>query len=842
LTSGKLHIADELAERLLGYPVSEWDTLADQWTDGDRQLKDRVMKLAEQSLNARDFVEGLQKKIFTLTQSSLKDRFSNSIEIEGYKIIRRLGTGSSAAVFLAENSEGKSFALKLLRGILSDSLAEQRFHSEIHILASLNHPYIARLVEAGTAKRGEPYVVMEYVDGTPIDLWCDKKRLTVRQRLGLFRKVCEAVHFAHQNLVVHRDLKPEHVLITNSGEVKLIDFGIAKLLEPSIAEIATIATRTGMRVMTPEFASPEQVRGEPVSTSSDIYSLGVLLYLIITGRKPYEFKTTSMLEIERIVCGREPLKPSDAINDGGAGTKGKAANDTSAKADSGRMRNVSFSRLRRQLKGDLDRIVLKAMRKEPALRYGSAMELAADLDNFLRGEPVTARAPTLIYRARKFVQRNKLSMAAACVAVIALVGGVIGTLWQANQAKLNAERAEVQAQLAGQVTDFLIELFESADPNIARGESITVEALLERGTQRALDTGWESSLQANLLGVLGRVYGGMGLYDQSVELYQTALEIAGKQYPPDLLYIADLQSRKALNLRIMGNLTAADSLFFQALENRRSVLGDEHKLTIRSLDDWVGIHAYINRDADLADSLFQEVVNRRRAAMDTDNEEFAEALNNLAYIKMLKREYHQAAMHYEESAEIYRQVSGENHPDRLRAMSSLAVAYHRLGNYGRSEQIHQRLIESRIRVLGENHPQVAVSYHHYAELLKDTGRIEQALRVIQQADEIMQNLSAPHQFYPDIIFSLAELTSRNNDPEAASRAYIRSAQVCAEVRGVLSAGCSRIYQTAGEFLISNGHNSDAIEYLQRAIDVLSPRLQPGHEQLEKLTALIESAR
>jgi eukaryotic-like serine/threonine-protein kinase len=822
----------ELADRLLDFPESEWNQLIDLWCGRDKLLKAELKKLADKNRKARKFVENFQNKLFTLTRTSISSGEFDPLQIAGYEILKRLGAGSSATVYLAEDEEGMKVAIKVLHNYTPDSQIRQKFEQAHHILAGLNHPNIAKYIDGGISDDGTPYLIMEYVDGIPADIWVKKKRLGIRDRIQLFRTICKAVHFAHQNLVVHRDIKPEHVLITRDGDVKLIDFGIAKLLEPSIPD-AALKTHSGLRMMTPEFASPEQVRGEPVTTGSDIYSLGVLLYLLMTGYRPYTFKSGSMLEIERIVCETDHLKPSDMVVRRNHDEKNKSTH-------SGTEKSHAFDSLKwkKLLSGDLDRIILMAMEKDPVNRYASALALADDLGNYLRGEPVQARLPTWGYRTRKFINRNKWSVGAVAAILIVLTGGIIGILWQAEIARENARVAEAQALIAGQVSDFLINLFEANDPATTMGELVTVDELLERGVEQVLSSHQDREIQQNLLSVLARVYNGMGIYDKSSELFEAALLIAREQDPPDPLLLADLQTGLGLNLRIMGDLSRADSLYSLALSNRRTALGEQHPLTIQSMDDWAGIHAYLSRDAAVADSLFQEVVNRRRSAPETDRRALAESLNNLAYIKMNLGENHEALRYYAESTELYRQTLGENHPDRLRSMSGLAVAYQRTGNYGRSEQVFHQLIQANRQVLGEQHPQVAITYHHLAQLLKDTGRNDQALTAIQNSAEIMQNLDAPHQFYPDILYLQAELIDLSDDLLEASEYYHQAAMTCMEIRGHNSPGCVRINRSVGEFFIRHGQNEIARQYLVHAFEGLSLRFPPGHDQLAEIERLI----
>ena len=353
--------------------------------------------------------------------------------IDSYKLVRLLDRGGMGTVYLAEREDfEKRVALKLIRrGLDLDEVLVRRFHNERQILARLEHPNIARLLDGGTADR-LPYFVMEYVEGEPIDRFCEARKLSVDECLELFRKVCSAVHFAHQNLVIHRDLKPGNILITADGTPKLLDFGIAKLLDDGLAAQA-VATETGLALMTPRYASPEQIRLEPITTASDVYALGVVLYELLTGLDPYDVDTARRDEIARAICEQEPDKPSTAVRKRGA----EGATDP--------------GQLRRRLSGDLDSIVLKALRKEPHERYNSAEQLSEDIRRHLTGQPVAARVGSLGYHAGKFVRRNRLSLAVA--AVIFLLVSVSAVLWR--QAVRERELGERERLGADEVVGFL---------------------------------------------------------------------------------------------------------------------------------------------------------------------------------------------------------------------------------------------------------------------------------------------------------------------------------------------------------------------------------------------------
>jgi serine/threonine protein kinase len=369
--------------------------------------------------------------------------------IGAYRVLREIGRGGMGAVYLASRVDEafhRLAAIKIIRGAMGSADVIRRFRQEREILASLDHPNIARLIDGGSTEEGLPYFVMEYVEGQPIDQYCNQRKLRVSDRLRLFRTVCAAVQYAHQNLIVHRDLKPRNILVTADGAVKLLDFGIAKLLRTGgdLGPVAAIQTHSGIRVMTPEYASPEQVKGEPISTASDTYSLGVVLYELLTGRRPYRMKSQILHEVARVICEEEPTRPSTAISQAmEQSVAGEATADPRTPEHAGEAREGSTARLRRRLKGDLDNILLKSLRKEPQRRYTSAELFNEDIRRHLEGLPVSAQKDTLWYRSGKFLRRNRMSLTAAACLAIAIAGGIFTTRWQAAKAQRNEIPARI---------------------------------------------------------------------------------------------------------------------------------------------------------------------------------------------------------------------------------------------------------------------------------------------------------------------------------------------------------------------------------------------------------------
>ncbi len=463
--------------------------------------------------------------------------------VGAYRILRELGRGGMGAVYLAERADSdfrKLVAVKVVKHGMDTDFVLRRFRHERRALAALDHPNIARLLDGGATDDGLPYIIMEHVEGQDIDRYCDERKLSINARLRLFLAVCAGVSHAHQSLIIHRDIKPSNILVTDDGTPKLLDFGIAKILDPTLADAPFEHTATVLRMLTPDYASPEQVRGERVTTASDVYSLGVLLYLLLTGRSPYHFRTRRFEEIARVVCEQNPLRPSAAIGSTptaagsdfeieraagrtpdnrsiesapegrprGVEARG-ATGDMPSLAELALARSAAPDRLRRSLADDLDNIVLKALRKEPSRRYASVEQFAEDIERHLEGLPVRARADTFTYRSRKFVSRNKASIAAAVCVALSLVGGLTTTTWQWRVAQAERSRAESEAGRAKSRFEDLRRLthsmmFEMHDAVSKLEGSTTARQLLARRTLEYLDglareAGDDPTLQTELI-------------------------------------------------------------------------------------------------------------------------------------------------------------------------------------------------------------------------------------------------------------------------------------------------------------------------------------------------------
>lgn len=511
MSTQRLQRVEEVFHAALSQEPDRLGAFLDQKCAGDESLRHEVEALLASHRQAGSFIEA---PVIALDGSAFEDGQTDPMigqSLGPYRILKPIGVGGMGVVYLARRDDQqyeKLVAIKLIkRGMDTDSVLRQ-FLNERRILASLDHPNIARLLDGGTTESGLPYFVMEYVEGLPIDAYCDTHALSIAERLQLFRDVCDAVTYAHRHAVIHRDIKPSNIFISDDGKPKLLDFGIAKILHPAV-DSASVATIIGQRLMTPEYASPEQVRGEPLTTATDVYSLGVVLYRLLTGSPPYRLPSQSLYEIARVIVGVEPQRPSTAA----ANRAGGALPEIGDRSN--RTRERSPERLRRRLRGDLDNIVLMALRKEPERRYQSVERFSDDIRRHLETLPVRARKDTLIYRSTKFVRRNMVATAAAALICLTLLGGIMATTWQARRARAQelvakAEKARAERrfnevrQLARSVLFDYHDAIRNLSGATAVRERLVKDALLYLDSLAGEATG-DPALQRELAAAYERV-------------------------------------------------------------------------------------------------------------------------------------------------------------------------------------------------------------------------------------------------------------------------------------------------------------------------------------------------
>jgi serine/threonine-protein kinase len=659
-----------------------------------------------------------------------------------YRVLRTLGVGGMGEVFLAERADTEfeqQVAIKVVHGGTGSRGVQSRLKIERQILAQLDHPNIAHLLDGGSLPDGTAYIVMEYVDGVPIDAYCDANRLDIAARLRLFQTVCAAVHYAHQNLIVHRDLKPSNILVTAGGVPKLLDFGIAKLLDERQAGHHTLAvTHADIRVMTPDHASPEQVQGRVITTSSDVYVLGVLLYKLLAGTGPFVIPSMRLTDIERAICEKDPPLPSHAIDDADVSAAGIAE-----------ARSTTIGRLRRALRGDLDNIVLMAMRKEPERRYGSSQQMAGDIQRYLDGKPVIARRDTLPYRSAKFVRRHWLPVAAGASVVFLILA--FATTTYVQSARIAAERdrvaeqralAERERTRAEEVSGFLVNLFKLSDPQENRGNQVTARELLDSGAKR-LQAGLadQPATKAALLATVGAVYDSLGQYKEALPILTESLTLQPPSHDRSRITTLLELGRAHWNA---GDLAGAEAPLQEALHLSQSDFGAASQETGRAL--WaLGVLRYQQGRFVDAKELYNRGLNILESAA-APAPDVSAVLDDLAQVYVSQQQWPLAKQTYERALQVDRRALGDDHPRVAMRMNNLAVVAQNLGDLKLAESMFLDAIRRDERAYGDQHPETGAARGNYGLLLQREGRLAEAEPLLRSALDVELKLYGPDNY------------------------------------------------------------------------------------------------
>lgn len=737
-----------------------------------------------------------------------------------YRILGPLGRGGMGEVLLAERADGDfdhRVALKIVRGGLDRGDVADRFRHERQILAKLTHPNIAVLHDGGTTPEGVPWFAMEYVEGERITDWCDRHCLDVDDRLKLFDGVCDAVAYAHRNLVIHRDIKPSNVFVTESGEVKLLDFGIAKVLD-SDAE----ATASVHRYLTPAYAAPEQVSGGHTSTGTDIYSLGVLLYQLLSGHHPHG-DTSRSVEIARAIVEDDPPDPSTvAARDLGTRT----ANEVAA------CRGVAPEALRRKLRGDLDNIVRRALRKNPEARYASVADLREDLRRHRESLPVSARPATVRYRVRKFVRRHRLGASAAVAVAVALVLGFAGVAWQARIASQERDRATAEAARAEAVKDYLLEVFAAADPVVESGASLTALELAERGAQR-LETRFqdEPEIRAELTQVLGVVLTRFGQFDRADSLLTYALDQHRRLGREDAWY--DTLIELGSNARWRGDLELAATRFREAADHLDVSPTTTDARAANALGQY-GLVLAMQAQLAEADSVTRaaEQIARR-----TESPLLAELLSNRAYIAQELSEMEEAERLYVEALEEHRRLVPEGDVAMARTLISLGDLDLEMRRGELSEQRNREALVILRREFGDaGHPDIATVLNNIVAAIQTSGAPGDQMGLLEEALAIYRKHlgTDKHRLIAGTLGNMAVAHYYAGDLEAAAATMD---ECIVSMRGALGDDHPDLItpmMNRGVMLSNQGRLQESEAQYHEALAVAEKALGPDHHDLVML--------
>jgi serine/threonine-protein kinase len=800
-------LAAKVFKQAVDRRVEHRSAFLDEACGDDLELRREVESLLKFNEHGNQFLE--EPAIDIALESILQTALKPDQHVGNYKIVSHIGSGGMGEIYLAYDEKlNRRVALKLVRFGIGGEETARHFRREAQILASLNHPNIAQLYGAEITPEGISFLVMEYVEGIRIDTYCADNQLPIRDRLEMFRRVCGGVHYAHQRLIIHRDIKPANILITKEAEPKLLDFGIAKLLDPE-GSMTGEQTMTFAAAMTPEYASPEQVRGEPMTTASDVYSLGVILYELLAGQRPYRIKRRSPAEIARAVTEEEPLRPSTAIS------------------------KTKNSKL---LKGDLDNVVLKAMRKEPPRRYSSVAQFSEDVRRYLQGQTVIAHKDTIGYRTRKFVTRHKAGAAAAALIALSLVAGVVATIWQATLARYQAriamqerDHARTETAKAQRINQFLQEMIgysggtTPGSPSRPKGRDATVIDMLDDASKRVeTELNDQPEVKAEMLSTIGTTYVVLANYGAARRFLGEAYDLNLKLYGPEGRSTATVMYRTANLSYLTGDYATAESWIRKALPVYRK------EATKADFEFWLlpailSDAAFIMRSRghlDEAEVLWRECLScaprldakhrasadnpktflaqlymdrgdiKRAEAMASEANKslraqgnpfgLAQSLIDLGNVRRLQGRYPEAESLIDEGTKLFAKSQGEDHPNVAFGLTSLATAYYYEGRYDLAEQEARKALAIAEKSSKTSHTYARASAI-LGRILSTTGRARDAEPLLRDALAVLEP-RVPRQSNP-----MATMLGNLGDCLAAQARYAEAEPLLNESYTILRA-------------------------------------------------------
>ena len=712
------------------------------------------------SVDLDQIVGGIVAQVPKSTEPDLLEQ-----RIGNYQLVELLGTGGMGNVYLGRRIDEQfehEVAIKVLLTGKSNSLFVERFRAERQVLASLDHPNIAKLLDGGESDDGLQFLVMEYVHGEPIDSYCDKQRLGIRQRLRLFQKICLAVDYAHRNLVVHRDVKPANILVTDEGTPKLLDFGIAKIIDAS--GLRQSLTLESQRMMTPDYASPEQVRGEAVTTATDVYSLGVLLYRLLCGRGPYRVRSDLPSGITRAILEELPGKPSTVVTIPEGDDNEQITGDEISKK-----RRSTVARLSRLLRGDLDNIALTALRKEPERRYPSARALQQDIENYLSDKPISARSDSVGYRTSKFVRRHRVGVAVTIASVLVLIASAVQIVEQ-------RDRAEAQAATAERISEFLVSMLESSDP-YERSTEVTARALLDRGAKQIdAELVDQPLVSARLKITMAKAYSSLGLQNTAAALGREALgKLSG-------LRGNDLDTANAY--MILANIEHEQENYVSAKAMAESALALYEELSIQ---------------------------DRTRLAL---------AKVGLSQTLMRLDEVDEMLLAAQQAVEILNEQHGNDHPHTNMAIANLSSIYNEMGDYGRAQSLAEQVVLWMENTYGETDILLAVPLHSLGQIVWNQGDFKGANKIYERELKILEDtLGESHPSLHGVLRSLASNQRKIGYAAAAKAYYERAIEILEKSESPALGKLADSYGDLGTLIMDEGFLDEAEPLIRRALEL-----------------------
>lgn len=793
--TGQWQRVKELFDQALGHNADDRDAFLSRACGADSSLRAEVDSL----LSAYARSDGLSQPLLSVdeTPEAEPDQL-----IGAYRLIRKIGEGGMGQVWLAEQAEPlrRQVALKLLRtGLASESLL-RRFAAERQSLALMEHPTIAKVFDAGATAGGQPYLVMEYVAGEPITSYCDRKRLGIRDRLVLFAKVCDGVQHAHQKAILHRDLKPANILVVEidrEAQPRIIDFGLAQVLEPG-AE-SKLPDAPELMAGTPGYMSPEQARGGDIDSRTDVYSLGVVLYELLTGQLSVDARhlahEVSSDQEERVV------RPSVRI----------AENSDSAR-EAAEQRSASQRRLARQIAGDLDLIVLKAIEKDRALRYGTPAEIAADTRRYLRHDPVDAHPANAGYQVRKFIRRHRVGTAMTLLLALLMVAFTVVQAMELRRIARERDREE-------RIAEFMTGMFKVSDPGQSHGNTVTAREILDKAsTQIESGLARDPDTQTRMMMVMGAVYENLGIYDRAESLYREATDIRKRQLGPENSDTLKSEASLAWTLYRRGRYRDAETMLRQILAVRLRRSGANNADTIDVMD-YLG--AVLNEEgrASEAESLDRQVLAWRRRVLGDGSPETAVAMNHLALALQSQGRWSEAEAMDRSQIALWRQIEGADSPRGLSAADNLAIILYRELRLPDAEALVRQTLAAKQRVLGPDHPETVRSMNTLTAILTDEGKLPEAQVLAEQVVALRARVLGPdHPLTLSATSNLAEILTRRGNYGRARELLEKTRASEIRVMGLDNPTTANATYNLACLELRLGRRDDALQLLQQAID------------------------
>lgn len=734
-----------------------------------------------------------------------------------YRLLQVVGEGGMGEVWLAEQTAPihRTVALKLIKAGMDTKAVVARFESERQALALMDHPCIARVFDAGSTAEGRPYFVMEYVPGLPITEYCDKRRLTIRERLELFTQVCEGVQHAHQKAIIHRDLKPTNILVieqNNKAVPKIIDFGLAKATAQRLTD-RSMFTELGMMVGTPAYMSPEQAdqREQNIDTRTDVYSLGVILYQLLVGALPFETKALQAAGLEavlRVIRDQEPPKPSTKIRSMGEASNISAQN-----------RRTELRSFARQLQGELDWITMKALEKDRVRRYGTASELAADISRYLRNEPVVAGPATAAYRLKKYAARHRFALATAATLLLLLAGFAVTQAVELRRITEERNKVTRERDRANRIADFMTNMFRVSDPSQARGNSVTAREILDKASAD-IENGLakDPELQAQMMHIMGDVYDNLGLYARAMPLVQKSVEIRRRVLGPENVDTLKSENNLAVLLARGGHYPEAEKLVRETLDTSRRVLGPENPLTLGSLSNLAILLDHEGRLAE-AEQLDREALDISRRVLGPEQPNTLKAMMTLANVLWHEGKDAEAEKQDRELLDIRRRVLGPDHPDTLNSMNNLASVLNDEGHYADAEKLYRETLDIQRRVLGPEHPVTLGSMSNLANALDNEAKYAEAEKLCRDSLEIRRRVLGPE--HPNTLESmnnLADILSHEGHYDEAEKLGRETLDIRQRVLGPDNPETAISRYALGTIAARRGQRDKAFSLLSEAVD------------------------